>query len=498
MKKSLLRTATLFPKPTHNYIRGGVLTCVTFLAAALFSSCDSFLKAQDIGKQIKKQIEYNNTEPYAIYVDAQKDTGIITKPAGGEADVKPTDTFNLSFNCDTSYQFIKWQVYDAATGEDIEDNTYLKIEDPQQLDTTCTFLKIPENQDIELSLRAVTAKRPKIFLGKPTSLEPGSFPTTSIQVLFDQYNMDPDCIYYTEEEMQELKDELHLKDSDFLQGDEENCNSRYYGYRKNGKHVFKNIQLIDYDNPANDMAWYYCAPYWEKEPNIMGGSTLVIPTSNPPPPFNATIYVSLNNNFCYYQDGISVKLMESKGWPYKICYQKDNSVPTIIYSKLANNAINYNIIKYKNDQNEFEELPYYSNTTEPVSGGSNALGLLSTGTYVSCPRILNKDSITLSISIRATDKGGNGISNKFRLRCVHRPDNGQPPIFELPYLHATANEAYSEFSEEYTYILPRTSGLKSAGYYCFTIEVMDNYNDVATFPKYFWIQFVYDASDVYN
>ena len=48
--------------------------------------------------KVKKKIEYNNTAPYLIFVDAQKNTGIITKPAGGEVDVKPSDIFNLSFN----------------------------------------------------------------------------------------------------------------------------------------------------------------------------------------------------------------------------------------------------------------------------------------------------------------------------------------------------------------------------------------------------------------
>ena len=472
-----------------------VISGAFLFTACLFSSCEGFLKAQDISEQIKKKIEYNNTAPYLIFVDAQKNTGIITKPAGGEVDVKPSDIFNLSFNPDTSYQFIKWQVYDAVTGDEITDNSFLLIDDPQSLDTTCTCQKIPDNPDIELSIRAVTAKRPRIILGKPTSLEPGVPPTTEIQVLFDHFNMDPDNIYYTEEEMQELKETLNLKDSDFLQGDAEHCNNRYYGYNKKGKIVFKNIQIIDYENPSNEsMTNYYSAPYWEKEPNIMGGSTLVIPTANPPPPFWATIYVSLDNNFCYYEDGVPVKLIESKAWPYKIHLENDYSVPHIITMLPEGN---YNIIKYKDGENGFKELPYnYTKDSEPTN-----TGIISTG-QAAFPTI-SGDSVTLSFNFKATDEGGNGILNRFRLCCERKPDNSlsqELPVFELPFVHAAANEAYSEFSDEYTYVIPRTEKLKTAGWYCFSVEVMDNFGSASAtkFSKYFWIYFSNAASGTYN
>jgi hypothetical protein len=89
-------------------MKKNLLLCFPLFIALTFTSCDNFLNGNNIRQQLEKQIEYNNTEPYIVYVDAQKDTGIITKPAGGEAEVKPSDTFNLSFNPDTSYQFIKW------------------------------------------------------------------------------------------------------------------------------------------------------------------------------------------------------------------------------------------------------------------------------------------------------------------------------------------------------------------------------------------------------
>ena len=429
---------------------GGVLACIVFLTTTLFSSCDSFLKAQDIGEQIKKKIEYNNTEPYAIYVDAQKDTGIITKPAGGEADVRPTDTFNLSFNCETSYQFIKWQAYDAATGENIDNDTYLKIEEPQQIDTTCSFLKIPDNPNIELAIYAVVAKRPQIFLSKPTYQETGSPATTDIQVFFDQFNMDPDSIYYTQEEMQELKETLNLQDSDFLQGSETLCGGRFYGYQKKGNKYFKNIQIVNYDDPSQNMAKYFLDPYWEKEPNIIGGSTLVIQTTNPPPPKGETLYVSLGDNFCYYKDGIQVKLLETKAWPYKIAQSSNDQIAPKITEKSKETVIKVKV------GDKFKSWTWW--------------GYDATNTSSNCPTV-SGDNITLSFCFEATDEGGSGIANRFRLCYGNSTDSSAPPI-ELPYSNISKNQAYTTWSDEY--LVARTDYVLDDSVTSFYIEVIDN------------------------
>ncbi len=461
-------------------MKKNLLLCFPLFIALTFTSCDNFLNGNNIRQQLEKQIEYNNTEPYTVYVDAQKDTGIITKPAGGEADLKPGDTFNLSFNPDTSYQFIKWQVYDAATGETIDNDTYLKIEEPDKIDTTCTFVNIPENEDIELAIYAVVAKRPQIFLSKPTYQETGSPAFSDIQVFFDQFNMDPNCIYYTEEEMKELKETLNLQDSDFLQGDETLCGGRYYGYKKNGNKFFKNIQIINSNVSDENMAKYFFDPYWTKEPNAIGGSTLVIQTAYPPPPKGETLYVSLNKNFCYYKDGIQVKLLETKAWTYKIALTSNDKTPPKSVSKA------YDAIRVKID-NEYTLLPISKNpqTLPPKT----------------IPEV-SASVITLSFRFEATDEGGSGLANRFRL-CYENlnPDDlndadtlGAPPI-EFPYFNITENQAYTTFSEEY--LVARTKYVSDDSPTCFSIEVIDNDGNAAKVTDtasdeppilYFWIK----------
>ena len=463
----------------YNHSWEVIFACIALLASISLCSCDNFLKGSKVREDLEKAIAYENSDIYAIYVDAQKDTGIITKPAGGEADVRPTDTFNLSFNCDTSYQFIKWQVYDSATGENIDNDTYLKIEEPQQIDTTCSFLKIPDDPNIELAIYAVVAKRPQIFLSKPTYQETGSPAYTDIQVFFDQFNMDPDSIYYTQEEMQELKDTLKLQDEDFLQGDETLCGGRYYGYKKKGNKYFKNIQIVNYDDPSQNMAKYFCDPYWEKEPNTVGGSTLVIQTANPLPPNGVTLYVSLGDSFCYFKDDIQVKLLETKAWPYKIFESgNDNIPPKIILPKDAQNKDNYRIVKVKVG-NDFVELPYNTDP-DPNSAPANLPNV--SGNY-----------ITMSFCFEATDEGGSGMANRFGLYCGNPTNSyGQNPIppIELPYSHITGKLASTKWSDEY--MVPRTSYMMGSEI-CFYVAAFDNDNNPEILKDssgniiYFWI-----------
>lgn len=475
-------------------MKKNLLLCFPLFIALTFTSCDNFLNGNNIRQQLEKQIEYNNTEPYTVYVDAQKDTGIITKPAGGEAEVKPSDTFNLSFNCDTSYQFIKWQAYDSATGENIDNDIYLKIEDPQQLDTTCSFLKIPDDPNIELAIYAVVAKRPQIFFYKPNDSGTGSPAFTDIQVFFDQFNMDPDNIYYTKEEMQELKETLNLQDEDFLQGDETLCGGRYYGYQKKGNKYFKNIQIVNYEIPTQNMAKYFCNPYWEKEPNSIGGSTLVIQTAYPAPPKGESLYVSLSDNFCYYyKDGIPVKLLESKAWPYKIAQTSNDQIPPEFI--ITNFNVNPDVIRVKVD-NGYKLLQWCGpenpdeNPNPPLEPPQDKVSKIPTVS----------GDIILSFNFGVTDEGGSGIANRFRLCYVnpvhpHSDDTSEPPPIELPYLNISKNQAYTTFSDEY--LVKRTNYVSSSGYTCFTIEAIDNDGNTAKFKYkdldkeytlYYWIK----------
>ena len=433
------------------------------------------MKAKGTAEVIEQAIEYANAGKYQIKVESEKGCGIVTKPAAGEALVKPSDIFNLSFSSESDSQFLKWEAYNAITDETLEDETYLKIENPLMIDTTCTFVKDPEDENIVLAVRAVTAKRPRVIRATPVDQETGVPRNSPVRISFDKFNMDPECIYYTEEEMQALKTELGLKDSDFLQGDNEHCNGRYYGYKKDDKRFFKNIQIGSSPVSGSSLTKYFYDPYWDNDLNDMGGSTLVIQTTNPPPPKNVVVYVTLAKDFCYFEENTAVTLREATTISYKTMYDKEKQAPEIFVPKDSQNNNDYNVIKYKNSNGEFVALPY---TTNPDIVPNNI------------PVCDDINYITMSFSFSATDTGGSGIANRFRLRWENEEDY---PYVEIPYLNVTSDTAYTQWSEEY--IIPRSICLSTSGIYCFTLRAIDNDGNSALLRHekyystvYFWLK----------
>ena len=441
--------------------RGGALICIVLL----FSSCENFLKAQGTAEVIEQAIEYANASKYSIKVESEKGSGIVTKPAAGEALVKVTDTFNLSFSSESDSQFLKWEAYNLTTDEAFTDNTYLQIDNPLMIDTTCTFVKDPEDENIQLAIRAVTAKRPRIILSTPTYQETGTPRSSNVQIFFDKFNMETSLIYYTEEEMKELKKQYKLKDEDFLQGDNEKCGGQYYGYIKDNVKYFKNIQIASTPADGSSLTQYYFDPYWEKEPNYMGGRTLVIQVTNPPPPKNISISITLAKEFCYFEEDIAVTLREDSTINYKTMNTDEEVPPTIILPKDEQGNEIYNVMKVKDSNGDFVSLPYI------IQGYAAQV-------FGNIPVCNDVEYITMSFNFTATDEGGSGLANRFRLRCENVSGR---PVIELPYLDTTPNAGYTQWSKEY--LIPRSSHLRSAGVYRFILEVIDNDGNLKQFGE---------------
>ncbi len=462
---------------TNKFIKTFLPLSILFL----FCSCDNFLKGAKTREALQKTIDYANADKYQIKVESPKGSGIVTKPAAGEALVRASDVFNLSFSSESDTQFLKWEAFNAKTNKPLEDETYLKIEDPLMVETTCTFVKDPEDDNIILAIRAVTAKRPRIILSTPTYQETGAPRSSNVQIFFDKLDMETNSIYYTPEEIEELKKQEKITDEDFLQGDNEKCGGQYYGYIKDDIKYFKNIQIVSSRVDGSSLTKYYYDPYWEKEPNYMGGRTLVIQVTNPPPPKDVSVSITLAKDFCYFEEDIAVTLREDATITYKTNVEKENSLPEIIVPKDEQGNENYNVMKFKDSNGDFITLPY------------NIRGLSSTAIESeSIPSCNDVDYITMSFCFTATDKGGSGIANRFRLRCENLDGR---PVIELPYLDSTASEGYTQWSKEY--LIPRSAHLRAAGKYQFSLEVIDNdgnsrtlqagVGDTINYPYCFWL-----------
>ena len=212
-----------------------ILTGLTFL----FTSCDNFMKATSTKEELERALEYANADSYSITVDYKENTGTVRSPVGGVADKKVYDVFSVYFEPSSQYAFVSWKIVDSATGKELKNGDYLKLESISDKETTCTFMKKPE-AGMKLCLCPVLAERPQIISFSPQNAR--NMKDSPIQVLFD-FDMDQYSIYYTAEELAEFKkdtsitllDEVTLADG----------TKTTYGYKKDDNVYYKNISIID-------------------------------------------------------------------------------------------------------------------------------------------------------------------------------------------------------------------------------------------------------------
>ena len=129
-------------------------------------------------------------------------SGTVRSPAGGEVTKKVTDSFTVRFEPVSDREFIRWMVIDSSTGNDVTDDEYLVLSTLTDSETECTFKKAPEGE-MRLSLVPELAERPQILSYAPLYVAEGSPKDSAIQVTFD-YDMDPDSIYYSTDELTSL------------------------------------------------------------------------------------------------------------------------------------------------------------------------------------------------------------------------------------------------------------------------------------------------------
>ena len=299
-----------------------VLGILLGTAALLLVSCQDFLKGQETAEQIQSAITYANADYTLIKIQPQKGTGTVVKPAGGEAQQKPSDIFDLSFEPSADYEFVTWKVTSKKISDAADLQNYIKINDPDKVETTVTFKKPLD----DIIITPVVVRRPKILSYSPIYTGSFSLKDTKIQVIFDR-KMDPSCIYYSLDEINELKAELGLSDQDFLPENAVPGMTDIYGYKKNGEYIYKNISIKNNESQEN-INNRFNAPYFENP------TTLIIPANRDLLPENYSfISVSIDKSFCYEAEyeNISKKigLFESKDWVYRVNNQDDNTPPTL-------------------------------------------------------------------------------------------------------------------------------------------------------------------------
>ena len=106
----------------------------------LFASCENFLKSGDIANEIKEAIEIANSNPVSIFITPDENSGTAVP---NQIQAKKNQSFILTFQPSSNYEFIKWEVLNRKTREPVENA--VKFEDETALETKATILKAVEN-----------------------------------------------------------------------------------------------------------------------------------------------------------------------------------------------------------------------------------------------------------------------------------------------------------------------------------------------------------------
>ena len=124
---------TAFIKP----ILGGAFLCIVSL---FLTSCENFLKGAGTRKELEDAIEIANSNPVSIFITPDENAGIAVP---NQIQAKKNQTFMLTFQPSSNYEFIKWEVLNRKTREPVEN--VVKFEDETALETKVTILKAVEN-----------------------------------------------------------------------------------------------------------------------------------------------------------------------------------------------------------------------------------------------------------------------------------------------------------------------------------------------------------------
>ena len=405
-----------FRSPLFKYhAAGAVLLCAVL---SLFISCENFLKAEEVSKEVKNFIEYSNSSSYTIKVNSKNGTGFVQSPAGGETTKKVSDVFNVTFNTDDDYEFIEWKIIDSVSKTQFNNGEYLEIDNLSQESATCTFVKAPA-AGMQLSLVPVVAERPRIIDKTPAPGETNAYRDSVIQIMFD-HDMSEKSLYYTQNEISELKLEYNLDDNAFLKNssyvpdpnDPESSN--YYGYTitngTNEEQFYKIISVVDYNNGRKSILKYFGAPTFQTP------DTLVIPIGEGQLlPTNIQIYAILKKDVAYEQTKL-VCQKDDTPWTFFVGNKTDDNPP-----EMSNDSI----IKARTVSTPVEDNPLLD-VPEDIN--------FTTQTANALPTLYDK---SIYINVLVTDPDS-GPASYFDMTVIDTADSTNTKTYRIYYNKVTS------------------------------------------------------------
>lgn len=403
-------------------------------------------------------------------MEAPGSSGVVKSPAGGSVSKKVTDKFTVSFDPSTDWAFIRWKIMDATSETELPNGDFLNISSLTDAETQCTFENPPED-GMELVLVPVLAERPQIISYSPSTY--GMLKDSVIQVLFDT-DMDPFSIYYTEDELRQLKDS-GVADRKFLpEIDATNPidSNNHYGYiNSSGETVFKNITMSNKKTKQN-LTECFGAPVFEN------ASTLSIPVKNKNAlPDYTQVLVTIGQGFFYRKDGKSVEMADSKKWMYQVNDKTDTK--PLIFSKTGS-ADNFTAKISESDANA---LSLETSPTVSTSGGGSGINTLN---------FIKENKLYLDLQVQEPEMGS-GPKSYFTIMLkriygknyVSVPSSEKEKTVLVDFQNVTADDAVIDGYVDLNDLYDADSGEKLTledGVYAMSFVFEDNSGNQFTYP----------------
>ena len=423
-----------------------ILLTTILLTGGVFTSCENFLSGGKIKKEIDDQIALANAPSFPILIDGTKGK---FSPSKGSYPLKVTQGMDISFESDTDFGFIRWEVFNARTGESLDTSEYIEIADSTSDKTSIKLLREPESE-IQLGVRSIVTERPQIISYTPITT--GTLKDSTIQVLFN-YDMDPDSIYYTEDEINSL---LDGGAETFLSVD----GGRKYGYVKDGETFFKNIRITN-NKTGQNIIDRFCNPVFEN-PRVLSivsnkdaGHTLDDYTQ---------VLVRIEKGFFYTEQEKNVEMAGSKMWMYQV-NNKTDAKPLVITNQGGNDLFTAKL----SDETQLVQSASFA----PNQSGFESLQFSGDG------------KLNLDINVRDPD-GGSGPNSYFTLNVKKLyGENYSPlsPVTEgsciIDFQNVTSDEAVFEGRVD----LKEEGFPVDEGVYELSFEFKDRSNNSMTYPS---------------
>ena len=393
-------------------------------------------------------------------------------PAKGVYNLIMGRSYEIAFDPDSDYEFIRWEIFDKNSGEKINDGTYLDFEDISSKKASFIFKGVPENQDIKICVRPIIAERPQILSYSPLFEAEGVNKDTAIQIVFD-HDMDDSSIYYTEEEIRSLKDS-GIADSDFLpEISDELPLQNHYGYKKNGEVFYKNVLISDSETGVNRNDCFNPPVFDSKRILIISASkTKYLPSYSIP-------LVTLDKNFCCSVDGKKVSMAGSKKWIYQVNKDTDGDEPVIQEGSEPEIYIHPTLIETSDGESEIQG--------KRISAGA-------------CPESIwtgdlfnNENKLGLNLNVK---DNGIGPSNMFTMKFQKVLDGSYGDVGEVEVYEKTVYYQYVRSKvATYNNIVDISDLNLTSGVYALSFEFKDKSGNQKDYPESGKYHFAVDKTE---